>query len=135
MSRTASRSVSSASIPLDASETLEKPDEATAEKTAQIMSACHDRHLRALIDLATTKHGLVNDSLRRTACMHLLSHCPLPSLTPAGPILLGCRETNKGSEASPPWDSLSPHRDEEQVAKDVNRAFVNYPRGTTHQDV
>lgn len=63
--------MSSASIPLDASATKEKPDEAMAEKTVQIMSACHDKDLNALISLAASAHGLVNDSLRRTACKSL----------------------------------------------------------------
>lgn len=62
-----SRAGSQASIPLDVSPT-EKPDDATAEKKAQIMAACANQDLGALMDLATSIHGLVNDTLRRTAC-------------------------------------------------------------------
>lgn len=38
------------------------------DKIAQIEAACRDQDLDALIHLATTKSGLVEDSLRRTAC-------------------------------------------------------------------
>jgi DNA-binding GntR family transcriptional regulator len=57
--------VSSASIP----SVKEKPDEATVEKMAQIMTACAGRDLAALIELATSDLGLVDDTLRRSACM------------------------------------------------------------------
>jgi hypothetical protein len=76
--------VSSASLPLDASASAsatEKTadDDATAVKTAQIMAACHDHDLAALVSLAASTHGLVSDSLRRTACMPLFTlgswHC------------------------------------------------------------
>lgn len=42
--------------------------------------------------------------------------------------MLGC--TSDDSTVLPPWEALPAHRDEEQVAKDVNRAFVHYPKGT-----
>ncbi|KAF2654873.1 hypothetical protein K491DRAFT_455047 [Lophiostoma macrostomum CBS 122681] len=119
-SRMLSRSASSASVPLDASSTKEAPalDAATAEKTVQIMAACHDRRLSSLADLATSTRGLVSDTLRRTAW----------------PILLGCADGSSGDPKShPPWGTLAPHRDEEQVAKDVNRAFVHYPRESDRQ--
>ena len=117
-SRATSRSVSSASLPLDASSIKEKPDEATAEKTAAIMGACAERNLAKLIGLATSEHGLVNDTLRRSAW----------------PILLGCTSTNDEiTEKQRAWSELPEHRDEEQVAKDVNRAFVHYPRETDKQ--
>lgn len=48
-----------------------------------------------------------------------------------GPLLLGCGDGNGEGEAAPPWTALPPHRDEPQVALDVNRAFVYYPDGTS----
>jgi hypothetical protein len=35
------------------------------------------------------------------------------------------------NEKEAPWESLPPHRDEEQVQLDVNRAFVYYPSNHT----
>ena len=49
-----------------------------------------------------------------------------------GPILIGSEaelEVNTGTHSSAPWEELPPHRDEDQVQLDVNRAFVYYPNG------
>jgi hypothetical protein len=84
--RPSSRPMSSASLPLDASASASASatettadDDVTAVKTAQIMAACHDHDLAALVNLAASTHGLVSDSLRRTACMPLFTlgswHC------------------------------------------------------------
>jgi TBC1 domain family member 20 len=42
-----------------------------------------------------------------------------------GPVLLHCSGISDGTSTA--WKQLSAHRDEEQVEKDVNRAFVYYP--------
>ena len=50
-------------------------------------------------------------------------------LIPAlGPILLGCSSATNKDDSS--WKDLPRHRDEEQVQKDVDRAFVHYPSST-----
>lgn len=110
------RSSSSASLPstVDRSDDLNAGPFPHKEKADWIRAACDTKDLDALIDLATSPHGLVADSLRRTAW----------------PILLGC--THNTTETLP-WSSLPPHREEEQVAKDVNRAFVHYPRESDRQ--
>lgn len=41
-----------------------------------------------------------------------------------GPILLGYSTTSSDNEE---WKRLPAHEDEEQVQKDVDRAFVYYP--------
>lgn len=51
----------------------------------------------------------------------------------SGPLLLGCSgsEDHNGSR----WKRLAVHRDEEQVHKDVDRAFVHYPSGEARHDI
>lgn len=46
----------------------------------------------------------------------------------AGPVLLDCSETAQGTDVN--WRCLPEHRDEEQVQRDVDRAFVYYPNST-----
>ncbi|KAF2122396.1 rab-GTPase-TBC domain-containing protein [Lophiotrema nucula] len=114
-SRTPSRSLSSASLPADdtsSSTSVPAAEPFAAEKEAKLASllvACQNADLHALIELAASAHGLVNDTVRRTAW----------------PILLGCgTQSSDGREG---WKALPEHRDENQVALDVNRAFVYYP--------
>ncbi|KAF2805094.1 uncharacterized protein BDZ99DRAFT_424309 [Mytilinidion resinicola] len=102
------------SLPLPDSRPLSP---AAAEKIAQIADACTNEDLRALIDLATTKDGLVEDSLRRTAW----------------PLLLG--SNNSSLDDQVPWTSLPPHRDEDQVKLDVNRSFVYYPNNESDKQL
>ncbi|ORY18590.1 rab-GTPase-TBC domain-domain-containing protein [Clohesyomyces aquaticus] len=117
------RSVSSASLGRDAdassvSGSQASIDPLSAEKEAKavhIAAACENGNLGELIDLATSAHGLVDDSLRRTAW----------------PLLLGC--TKHASLDQAPWSTLPAHRDESQVALDVHRAFVYYPSETGRQ--
>lgn len=49
-----------------------------------------------------------------------------------GPILIGSDADRQDAieiSLSESWKQLPPHRDEEQVQLDVNRAFVYYPHG------
>jgi len=52
-----------------------------------------------------------------------------------GPILLGYVNNNASlaDQASNSWRDLPPHRDEEQVQRDVDRAFVYYPNGPSQR--
>jgi hypothetical protein len=106
-SHSSSRSVSSGSIPTHHSTPV---DLSLAEKAKEglIATACEEGDLAALVDLATSNHGLVSDSLRRTAW----------------PMLLGCAHADAEKT---PWKGLPAHREEGQVGLDVNRAFVYYP--------
>ncbi|KAJ4985051.1 GTPase-activating protein gyp10 [Stagonosporopsis vannaccii] len=112
--RTPSPSVSTASA---------TPDDLPLEQKAKhslIATACDEGDLAALVDLATSTHGLVSDSLRRTAW----------------PLLLG--STGAGADAAgerPPWEALPPHRDEAQVGLDVHRAFVYYPTHNSEKEL
>lgn len=48
-----------------------------ASKSDLIAAACAEKNTPALVDLATTSHGLLDDKLRRAACMF-----PLCTSTP-----------------------------------------------------
>lgn len=85
--------------------------EEETHKVVSILKACRDHDLPRLSDLATSKHGLVEDEIRRTAW----------------PVLLGYRRDREKNKV--PWTSLPAHRDEEQVKLDVHRSFVYYPQG------
>ncbi|KAF1949503.1 GTPase-activating protein gyp10 [Byssothecium circinans] len=116
-SRAPSRSVSSGSLPLPTRRNTVTTELSPAgkEKAALITTACEARDLEALVRLATSTHGLVSDILRRKAW----------------PILLGCHGTEEGTS----WKGLPPHGDEEQVALDVNRAFVYYPKNESEKQL
>jgi hypothetical protein len=44
-----------------------------------------------------------------------------------GHILLGSKTSEQADGDD--WKSLAPHRDEEQIMRDVDRSFVYYPKG------
>jgi hypothetical protein len=79
-------------------------------KAQDIRDACQNLDIKALVLLATSDGGLLDDNLRKTAW----------------PILLGSSDQ---AYDSGDWKSLPIHKDEEQVALDVNRSFVYYPNG------
>ncbi|OAG00978.1 uncharacterized protein CC84DRAFT_1101096 [Paraphaeosphaeria sporulosa] len=109
-SRTPSRSVSSTSLSTRRRSTATPVlSPADKEKAVQINNACNERNLDALVHLATSIHGLVSDDLRRVAW----------------PILLG---SIPAKHEQAPWKELPTHPDEGQVALDVHRAFVYYPK-------
>ncbi|KAJ4289191.1 GTPase-activating protein gyp8 [Kalmusia sp. IMI 367209] len=115
-SRNPSRSVSSTSLSTRRNTLTTELSPAEKDKAAQISAACDARDLDALVHLATTTHGLVSDPLRRAAW----------------PILLGCAPDEKEQVS---WTDLPAHRDEGQVALDVNRAFVYYPRNESEKQL
>ncbi|KAF4551918.1 Rab-GTPase-TBC domain-containing protein 2 [Elsinoe fawcettii] len=78
-------------------------------KVAQTIRACSERDLATLGDLATTEGGFIEDEIRRQVW----------------PILLG---SDTAPEPTNDWKERPQHKDESQVALDVNRAFVYYPR-------
>ncbi|KAK2044078.1 GTPase-activating protein gyp10 [Colletotrichum somersetense] len=87
-------------------------------KTEDILEACKWRNIEALKGLSGTRGGFLTDDLRRKAW----------------PILLGptdkenSKDTVTGEkEEEGSWKDMPRHRDEEQVALDVNRAFIYYP--------
>lgn len=56
--------------PLSASWRREQLSQSERDKAFEILKACGDRDLDKLRDLATSEGGLVEDEIRRTACMH-----------------------------------------------------------------
>ncbi|PSN70716.1 hypothetical protein BS50DRAFT_570231 [Corynespora cassiicola Philippines] len=119
-SRAPSRSVSSASLSTRRNTLVAELSPAEKEKAARITAACSDDSLNLdhLVQLATSTHGLVNDELRRTVW----------------PLLLGCDHGGARTTGTP-WRDLPPHADEGQVALDVNRAFVYYPKNETDKQL
>ena len=98
-------------------------------KADEIEQACRERDLNRLIRLADTSGGLLEDRLRQMACMttcHAYHALATLLISLLGPILLGCaNDTNK--DTTELWRNLPAHADEEQVQRDVDRAFVYYP--------
>ena len=45
-------------------------DDAVTPKTERILAACRSGDVTELAELATSRHGLVNDEIRRTACVY-----------------------------------------------------------------
>ena len=98
-------------------------------KVVEIAASCEDaRDVRLLVTYATSPHGLVDDQVRRIACMsphNLLMQFEV-ILTYLGPILLGY-DAPKSAISPRSWRELPRHRDEDQVKLDVNRSFIYYP--------
>lgn len=84
------------------------------QKAAEVIEACEPRDVARLAALASTHGGFVNDEVRRRAW----------------PIVLG---SDTVIDASEDWKQLPRHRDEDQVALDVHRAFVYYPRSESEE--
>ncbi len=101
-------------------------------KVDRIIAACQAKpDWDCLVALATSTSGLVNDEVRRVACTSTRQHGSSEADDPTGPLLLGydqkSRPEEKGASA---WHQRPRHKDEDQVALDVNRSFVFYPKGT-----
>lgn len=117
--------------PLSASWRDEPLSETERAKVTDVLQACRDLDLPQLRYLAASEGGLVEDEVRRTACMRSPAANELPTTADRiheGPILLGSRQDQH--EASVEWRKLQHHRDEGQVQLDVNRSFVYYPERT-----
>lgn len=112
-------------------------DEYRARKRAEIIDACRWRLVGALETLGESRGGFLDDELRSMACecSRTHQHRFVPSDTQSqGPILLGVSDgsekpDSEADDAHTSWKSLPPHKDEEQVQLDVNRAFIYYPQG------
>ncbi|KAL8696993.1 MAG: hypothetical protein Q9201_007366 [Fulgogasparrea decipioides] len=90
-------------------------------KIDRILNACGEvPDLQALVQLATSKDGLVHDQVRRKAWPILLGY--LPSKEP-------------GSAQYASWKYLPSHKDEEQVGRDVDRSFIYYPKYQTENQL
>jgi hypothetical protein len=104
----------------------------TLKKDA-IRQACQSRDIDELIRLTEAPGGLLDDSLRQTACKHSILSTVSSSANAAekGPMLLGCEpQLSTADPLDTSWKALPRHRDEDQVQLDVNRAFVYYPNSS-----
>ena len=105
------------------------------DKVSKILAACDTGYpVDDLIAFCTSDGGLVEDKVRRQACMPQLDRIITPFLTtdPLGPILLNCQPvTQRNEPEGGKWRSLPRHNDEDQVRLDVDRSFVYYPKGTS----
>ncbi|KAK0735888.1 rab-GTPase-TBC domain-containing protein [Apiosordaria backusii] len=97
--------------------TTNHKDEAAEQKKRTILEACKMRDYAALRALAESPGGFLTDSIRQQAWLVLLGLPPPGDDTKSEP----------NSDADDSWGSLPPHKDEDQVQLDVNRAFVYYP--------
>ncbi|CAK7262863.1 GTPase-activating protein gyp8 [Sporothrix epigloea] len=111
-----------------------KPDDPTvAAKKQAIREACVQGDFARLQQLAGSEGGFLNDELRQIAWPVLLG---IPTEAD-GHIDLATASVAAGiptTEATHAWESLPPHRDEEQVQLDVDRAFVYYPQHASNAD-
>ncbi|KAL9600045.1 MAG: hypothetical protein Q9219_003415 [cf. Caloplaca sp. 3 TL-2023] len=90
-------------------------------KTKQILDACADTpDVEALVRLATSLNGLMNDEVRRKAWPILLGYTP-----PSRPVLSHNAE----------WHNLPQHKDEHQVRLDVDRSFIYYPKNESEKQL
>jgi TBC1 domain family member 20 len=105
-------------------------------KREAIVRACREESVKQLIELATTRGGLLDDELRQSACTfnsHVLDFTLVTNIGP-GPLLVGCEPFQTGlRQPEKSVQDCAVHPDEDQVQKDVDRAFVHYPKGKSEQ--
>ncbi|KAL8988179.1 MAG: hypothetical protein Q9177_002707 [Variospora cf. flavescens] len=94
---------------------------AARAKVDRILNACQERpDIEALVQLASSEHGLVHDEVRRKAW----------------PILLGYSSNGESSPGhNADWHDLPRHKDEDQVRLDVDRSFIYYPKNETDRQL
>ncbi|CAK7231949.1 GTPase-activating protein gyp8 [Sporothrix bragantina] len=125
---------SSSQLLLLAKEKMPEPDSpAVAAKKQAIREACVQGDFARLKQLASSEGGFLTDELRQIAWPVLLG---IPAGTDGG---IDLEAASSAAGISPDediraWESLPPHRDEEQVQLDVNRAFVYYPHHASDAD-
>ncbi|KAF3904741.1 hypothetical protein ABW20_dc0101446 [Dactylellina cionopaga] len=116
-------------------------DKETKEfKLGSLRALCDAKERDGLAALALSKHGLVNDEIRKRAWPLLLGYDPSNIWTELEDAKVKLED---GKVVLPdylgltPYTDLPPHRDEYQVELDVNRSFVYYPTGKTpkHQQL
>ncbi|KAF3768014.1 RabGAP/TBC [Cryphonectria parasitica EP155] len=101
----------------------------TSPKEALILDACGRRDISELQALAELPGGFITDDLRQEAWPILLG---LPIRTRTD----GDEKAHEAylSQEDLSWKHLPPHKDEDQVRLDVDRAFVYYPHYRTDDE-
>ena len=87
------------------------------EKQQAIKEACRLEDVTALVDLAKSPGGFLNDELRKLVWPLLLGHGGLGAFA----------KENDSSNSQRDWRKMPRHKDEDQVELDVSRSFVFYP--------
>lgn len=101
-------------------------------KLDTLRATCDAKERDEIAAQALSKHGLVNDEMRKRAWPILLGYDPSvikTELEDAKVKLENDKVILQDYLGRVPYTELPPHRDEEQVALDVNRSFVYYPSG------
>ncbi|KAK6525652.1 hypothetical protein TWF281_010705 [Arthrobotrys megalospora] len=99
---------------------------------------CDAKERDGIAALALSKYGLVNDEMRKKAWPILLGYDPSTiktELEDAKVKLENGKAILQDYLGRVSYTELPPHRDEEQVALDVNRSFVYYPSGLTSEEM
>ncbi|KAK6507478.1 hypothetical protein TWF481_005909 [Arthrobotrys musiformis] len=112
--------------------------EAKELKLDKLRALCDARERDGIAAMALSKHGLVNDEIRKRAWPILLGYDPSiikTELEEAKVKLEDDKIILQDYLGRVPYTELPPHRDEEQVALDVNRSFVYYPSGLTPEEM
>ncbi|RPA94453.1 hypothetical protein L873DRAFT_1701030 [Choiromyces venosus 120613-1] len=99
----------------------------STEKVEAIKEACRAGNRKAVVELATSKDGLISDEIRKEAWPFLLGYRTIPHEKSMSPTDI--------AEARPSWKTLPPHRDEDQVKLDVDRSFIYYPTNLSPREL
>ncbi|KAK6343330.1 hypothetical protein TWF730_010921 [Orbilia blumenaviensis] len=114
-------------------------DKETKElKLERLRVLCEARERDEIAALALSRHGLVNDDMRKKAWPILLGYDPLEvhtELENAKVLLEDDKVILQDYLGRVSYTELPPHRDEDQVALDVNRSFVYYPSGLSSKEM
>ncbi|CAZ86023.1 unnamed protein product [Tuber melanosporum] len=102
-------------------------DRWSTEKVKAIKEACRAGNRKTVVELATSKDGLISDGIRKEAWPFLLGYGTVPHGKSVPPTDI--------PEACPSWKTLPPHRDEDQVKLDVDRSFIYYPTNLSPREL
>ncbi|KAF3918657.1 hypothetical protein AA313_de0205249 [Arthrobotrys entomopaga] len=101
-------------------------------KAETLLALCDAKERDGIAALALSKHGLVNDEIRKRAWPLLLGYDPSVIKTELEDVKVKLQDDKvilKDYLGRVSYTELPPHRDEEQVELDVHRSFVYYPTG------
>ncbi|TGJ64326.1 hypothetical protein EYR41_010389 [Orbilia oligospora] len=122
----------------DQNQDIDIDKEAKGLKVEVLRVLCDTKKRDEIAALALSEHGLVNDEIRKRAWPILLgydSSVIKTELEDAKVKLEDDKIILQDYLGRVPYTDLPSHRDEEQVALDVNRSFVYYPSGLTSEEM
>ncbi|KAK6537610.1 hypothetical protein TWF694_011790 [Orbilia ellipsospora] len=120
-------------------EDIPDPDKAAKQfKAETLLALCDAKERDGIAALALSKHGLLNDEIRKKAWPLLLGYDPSVIKTELEDVKVKVEDGKiilKDYLGRVAYTELPPHRDEEQVELDVHRSFVYYPTGLTTEEM